>query len=111
MNYTLIGEEVEKEEATLDDITMQLADIICARSDAGKEYGVFLVPEGLIEFIPEIKVLISEINEILSEKFKGDLNRLEPCSIDFLIQFLANFYWIVILMEMFRCQKLKLKDY
>jgi len=34
---------------------------------------VFLVPEGLIEFIPEIKVLINEINEILSKNFEGDI--------------------------------------
>ena len=66
MNYTLIGEEVEKAGATLEDITNQLADIICSRSNVGKDYGVFLVPEGLIEFVPEMKILIGEINEILS---------------------------------------------
>ena len=73
MNYTLIGEEVERDENTLEEITMHLADIICARSNKGKEYGVFLVPEGLIEFIPEVKILISEINEILSKEFTGDI--------------------------------------
>ena len=72
-NWTLIGEEVEKNKNTLEDITIKLADIICARSDKGKDYGVFLVPEGLIEFIPEIKILISEINEILSKEFSGDI--------------------------------------
>lgn len=50
-----------------------MADIICQRSAKGKDYGVFLVPEGLIEFIPEIKILISEINEILSKEFSGDI--------------------------------------
>ena len=54
-------------EATLEDVTMRLADIVEARSDAGKEYGVFLVPEGLIEFIPEIKLLIDEINQALNK--------------------------------------------
>ena len=73
VNYTLIGEEVERDENTLEEITMHMADIICARSCKGKDYGVFLVPEGLIEFIPEIKILISEINEILSKEFKGDI--------------------------------------
>jgi 6-phosphofructokinase len=47
-----------------------LADIICKRADRGKNYGVVLVPEGLIEFIPEVKVLIKEINEILSKPFE-----------------------------------------
>jgi 6-phosphofructokinase len=47
-----------------------LADIICKRADRGKNYGVVLVPEGLIEFIPEVKILIKEINEILSKPFE-----------------------------------------
>ena len=68
----MIGEEVEKNKNTLEDITSKLADIICARSTRGKNYGVFLVPEGLIEFIPEIKILISEINEILAREFMGE---------------------------------------
>jgi len=58
---------------TLENITHYLADIICERSARGKNYGVFLVPEGLIEFIPEMNVLISEINEILSVEFTGDI--------------------------------------
>ena len=55
------------------DITTQVADIICRRHDRGKDYGVILVPEGLIEFIPEVRVLISEINEILAKDFEGDI--------------------------------------
>jgi pyrophosphate--fructose-6-phosphate 1-phosphotransferase len=52
---------------------MQLADLICKRSELKKDYGVILVPEGLIEFIPEVKKLISEINEILSKPFTQDI--------------------------------------
>lgn len=52
---------------------MYVADIITKRSERGKDYGVVLVPEGLIEFIPEIKVLISEINEILAVEVEGDI--------------------------------------
>lgn len=47
-----------------------MADIISKRADRGKNYGVVLVPEGLIEFIPEVKILIKEINEILSKPFE-----------------------------------------
>lgn len=52
---------------------MHLADIVGKRSDAGKEYGVILVPEGLIEFIPEVKILIAEVNDILAKEFTGDI--------------------------------------
>lgn len=51
---------------------MQIADIVCKRAALGKNYGVILVPEGLIEFIPEVKVLIGEVNEILSREFQGE---------------------------------------
>jgi len=66
----LVGEEVAKKGYTLMDITMQVADVVCKRADLGKNYGVVLVPEGLIEFIPEVKVLIGEVNEILSKVTK-----------------------------------------
>lgn len=52
---------------------MQVADIVCKRSERGKEYGVVLVPEGLIEFIPEVGQLIQEINEVLSKEFTGEI--------------------------------------
>jgi diphosphate--fructose-6-phosphate 1-phosphotransferase len=67
-NYTLIGEEVEAKKMTLDDITNHLCDIIVKRSQMGKDYGVFLIPEGIIEFIPEVNMLIQQINELLAEK-------------------------------------------
>jgi pyrophosphate--fructose-6-phosphate 1-phosphotransferase len=52
-----------------------VADIITERANRGKDYGVILVPEGLIEFIPEVGILISEINEILSKEFTGDIEK------------------------------------
>lgn len=52
---------------------MYVADIVCKRAERGKNYGVILVPEGLIEFIPEVKVLIQEINEILAVECSGDI--------------------------------------
>jgi len=73
VNAALIGEEVAEKGLTLENITHYLADIICERNARGKNYGVFLVPEGLIEFIPEMNVLISEINEILAVEFTGDI--------------------------------------
>jgi diphosphate-dependent phosphofructokinase len=73
VNCALIGEEVEAKHASLEDITMQVADVVCRRSERGKDYGVVLVPEGLIEFIPEVSVLIGEINEILAAEFTGEI--------------------------------------
>lgn len=52
---------------------MVIADTIQKRAQKGKNYGIILVPEGLIEFIPEMGVLISEINEILAKEFSGDI--------------------------------------
>jgi len=60
---------------------MQLADIIVKRKERGKEYGIVLVPEGLIEFIPEVKALISEINEVLAKEFKGDVEEYVQTSL------------------------------
>lgn len=45
-----------------------MCDIIVKRSEKGKNYGVFLIPEGVIEFVPEVNLLIKEINELLAEK-------------------------------------------
>lgn len=73
INCLLIGEEVEQKNMTLSQVTAQVADIICKRAELGKNYGIILVPEGLIEFIPEMSVLIGEINEILSKEFSGDI--------------------------------------
>ena len=58
---------------TLGEVTQQLVDIICERANRGKNYGVMLVPEGLIEFIPEMGILISDINEILANEFEGEI--------------------------------------
>jgi pyrophosphate--fructose-6-phosphate 1-phosphotransferase len=66
-NMTIIGEEVEAEGKTLQQITSEICDMICERAVNGKNYGVILLPEGIIEFIPEFKRLISELNRILAK--------------------------------------------
>ena len=65
-NITLIGEEVEAKEQTLDDIVTYIAEVVTDRANLGMNYGVVLVPEGLIEFIPAIKKLIAELNDMLA---------------------------------------------
>lgn len=66
-NICLISEEVAAKEQTLSEIVDGIADVIAKRADNGEDFGVALIPEGLIEFIPEMKTLISELNELLAE--------------------------------------------
>jgi pyrophosphate--fructose-6-phosphate 1-phosphotransferase len=73
-NYVIIGEEVKEKKMTLRQITTLLADIIVMRSEEEKNYGVFLIPEGLIEFIPEMQLLIKELNSILSTQENSSIN-------------------------------------
>ncbi|PQQ04834.1 pyrophosphate--fructose 6-phosphate 1-phosphotransferase subunit beta [Prunus yedoensis var. nudiflora] len=65
-NITIIGEEVAAKKQTLKSVTDYITDIICKRSELGFNYGVILIPEGLIDFIPEVQQLIAELNEILA---------------------------------------------
>ena len=66
-NVTLVGEEVLSKKMTLKQIIDYLAGVIAARAKQGKNFGVVLVPEGLIEFIPEMKALISALNDLLAD--------------------------------------------
>lgn len=66
-NITLISEEVEEKQMSLDSIVNYMSDIIARRANAGKNFGIAVVPEGLIEFIPEMKSMISNLNDIMAE--------------------------------------------
>jgi len=65
-NITLVGEEVEAKNQTLDDIVTYIAKVVADRASRGMNFGTVLVPEGLIEFIPAIKKLIAELNDVLA---------------------------------------------
>ncbi len=67
-NAALIGEEIAAQKKTLSHIVSEIADLVCKRAELGKNFGVILIPEGLIEFIPEIAVLIKELNQILADE-------------------------------------------
>lgn len=68
-NMVLIAEEIAEEKKTLQQITCQIADLICERAELGKNFGIILIPEGLIEFIPEIGTLLQELNQLLADSF------------------------------------------
>jgi pyrophosphate--fructose-6-phosphate 1-phosphotransferase len=65
-NICLISEEVEARKMSLGQVIDQIVKSVVARSEKGENFGVILIPEGLIEFIPEVKFLIGEINDILA---------------------------------------------
>jgi len=65
-NLTLVGEEVLAKKLTLAQVVDQIAAAVARRAEAKKNYGVVLIPEGLIEFIPEMKDLISALNDALA---------------------------------------------
>jgi diphosphate-dependent phosphofructokinase len=70
-NVCLISEEVAFKEQTLQQIVDDLVRTISKRAANNENFGVALIPEGLIEFIPEMKLLIQELNEILAEGSKS----------------------------------------
>ena len=65
-NICLIGEEVAAKKMSLADITNYIADSVAARAAKGWNFGVAIIPEGIVEFVPEFSVLIAEINELLA---------------------------------------------
>ena len=67
-NVCLISEEIEKKEMSLSQIADYVAKSVADRAENGMNFGVVLIPEGLVEFVPEVKKLISEINDTLAAK-------------------------------------------
>ena len=65
-NITLISEEVAEKKLSLNQIVDYMADIVAKRAAQSKDFGIALIPEGLIEFIPEMKGLISNLNDTLA---------------------------------------------
>ena len=67
-NICLISEEIQEKGLTLDEIVTDIAQVVAARAAEGNNFGTVLIPEGLIEFIPSIKRLIAELNDVLSSE-------------------------------------------
>ena len=65
-NICLISEEIQAKDQTLNDIVEYIADVVAHRAAQGNNFGVVLIPEGLIEFIPAIGRLIQELNDLLA---------------------------------------------
>ena len=67
-NVCLISEEIEKNAMSLSQIADYVASSVVKRAEKGMNFGVVLIPEGLVDFVPEVKSLIAEINDILAAK-------------------------------------------
>ncbi|MCR4642269.1 MAG: diphosphate--fructose-6-phosphate 1-phosphotransferase [Lachnospiraceae bacterium] len=75
-NICLIGEEVAAKKMSLSAIADYIADSVEKRGNAGNNFGVAIIPEGIVEFVPEFSKLIAEINELLAGKKTEEFNAL-----------------------------------
>ena len=75
-NICLIGEEVAAKKMSLAQVADQIADSVAARAAKGWNFGVAIIPEGIVEFVPEFSVLIAEINELLAGSKADAFNAL-----------------------------------
>lgn len=76
-NICLVSEEVEAKEQSLDDIVTYIANAVATRAAEGNNFGTIIIPEGLIEFIPAIKKLIAQLNDVLAMPEAKDISRDE----------------------------------
>ena len=83
-NICLISEEIEANKNSLDQVVELICYSICRRAENGDNFGIVLIPEGLVEFIPEIKNLIADLNEAIARD-KDDFLRLSS--------FIDQLYW------------------
>lgn len=75
-NICLISEEVATKKQSLSEIADYIADAVEKRSANGNNFGVAIIPEGVVEFVPEFKALIAEINELLAGNKTEEFNAL-----------------------------------
>ena len=76
-NICLISEEVKAKKQSLSEIADYIADAVEKRAADGNNFGVVVIPEGVVEFVPEFSALISEINELLAGSKADAFNALE----------------------------------
>jgi pyrophosphate--fructose-6-phosphate 1-phosphotransferase len=80
-NICLVSEEIEQKAMSLDDIVEYIAKAVAQRAADGNNFGTVIIPEGVIEFIPAIKKLIAQLNDVLALPEVKDMGRTE--TIDF----------------------------
>jgi pyrophosphate--fructose-6-phosphate 1-phosphotransferase len=90
-NVCFISEEVEAKELSLGQVVDQICDSVVKRAENKENFGIVLIPEGLVEFIPEMKKLIEELNDIMAahEKNFSELGSF-PARSDWLVTWLSD---------------------
>ena len=83
-NVCIVSEEVEAKNMTLNDVVDYIAGVVAKRAENGCNFGTVLIPEGLIEFIPAMKKLIAELNDLLAHNEGIDKANLRQFIIDHL---------------------------
>ena len=76
-NICLVSEEIEAKSMSLDDVVAYIANAVCVRAAEGNNFGTVIIPEGVIEFIPAIKKLIAQLNDVLAMPEAKDISRDE----------------------------------
>ncbi|MBR5687917.1 MAG: diphosphate--fructose-6-phosphate 1-phosphotransferase [Prevotella sp.] len=76
-NICLVSEEVEAKNMSLDDVVEYIAEAVANRAADGNYFGTVIIPEGVIEFIPAIKKLIAQLNDVLAMPEAKGLDRSE----------------------------------
>jgi len=87
-NICLVSEEIEAKNMSLDDVVDYIANAVAVRAADGNNFGTVIIPEGVIEFIPAIKKLIAQLNDVLALPEAKNLDRHE--SIDFVKSHLTD---------------------
>ena len=88
-NICLVSEEIESKDQTLNDIVEYIAGVVAYRAEQGNNFGVVLIPEGLIEFIPAIGRLIQELNDLLAAHGADYLNLHKDAQRKYILEHLS----------------------
>ncbi len=89
-NICLVSEEIESKDQTLNDIVEYIAGVVAYRAEQGNNFGVVLIPEGLIEFIPAIGRLIQELNDLLAAHGADYLNLDKDAQRKYILEHLST---------------------
>ena len=89
-NICLVSEEIEAKDLSLNDIVEQIASTVAYRASQGNNFGVVLIPEGLIEFVPAIGRLIKELNDLLASHGADYMNLDKQAQREYILAHLSE---------------------
>lgn len=84
--YTIISEEVLQKNMSLKDVIEDIAQTVCLRAEKGIKHGMVLIPEGVIEFIPEVRAMLAEMDELIGHNLDKYQSMDKASKLDFVIK-------------------------